>query len=277
MAASQRSSACAPVLGLVDREIRAFPGYAGRPCGSPCYRRRPDSFSSHSPVPPQAPARSLTARGKHRLKAIMAARPAAARRSADAGRPAGTARHSASTMPIATRSQPAPSGAATGVGGPSASTTSSTSSTSKRIGVAVRRGRRWRRAPPPSPRAAELQRGEAVDHGQHPAAQRGQAGDMGRGARRRGEPLELDHRLDVGGGKGDAAAGEAGDQEQLSHGAAFRGARARRSGRRGRSGRCRLALRRRRGGARHWRRPGPSSLLAARSRCRPASPARAMR
>ena len=54
--------------------------------------------------------------------------------------------------------------------------------------------------------------------------------------------LELDHRLDVGGRKGDAAAGEAGDQQQLSHAcAAFRARRARRSGRRGRSGRCCLA------------------------------------
>ena len=61
---------------------------------------------------------------------------------------------------------------------------------------------------------AELERAHAVDHRQHPAAQRRQAGDMRRGARHRDQRVQLDHRFDRGGGQRDALAGDGHDQQQ---------------------------------------------------------------
>ena len=47
--------------------------------------------------------------------------------------------------------------------------------------------------------STRLERGKAVDHGQHAAAQSGEAGDMAGSARHRGQRLDLDDGLDFGG------------------------------------------------------------------------------
>src|SRR3546814_11340504 len=67
---------------------------------------------------------------------------------------------------------------------------------------------------------AEPDRGRAVDHGQDPAAQRRQSGDMIGGSGDRSQALYFDDRLDVFGGNRDALPGPCADEEKLQSGRA---------------------------------------------------------
>src|SRR3546814_20596231 len=68
---------------------------------------------------------------------------------------------------------------------------------------------------------AEPDRGRAVDHGQDPAAQRRQSGDITGGSGDRSQALYFDDRLDVFGGHRDALPGPSDAAETLRHSHSF--------------------------------------------------------
>ncbi len=64
---------------------------------------------------------------------------------------------------------------------------------------------------------SEAERAAAADDGQHPAAQRGQSGDVIGCAGHRDQRIQFDHAFDPRGGQGNALSGDANNQKQLIH------------------------------------------------------------
>ena len=66
-------------------------------------------------------------------------------------------------------------------------------------------------------RFPKLQRPHAIDDGQHPATQRGEASHMGGGAWHRNQGVQLDDGLNRSGWESDALASDGHDQQKLVH------------------------------------------------------------